>query len=53
LKSTDYFSALGVKNTCSEEELTTAFRNLSLQVDPDKNKTPRAHEAFVGKHSIT
>jgi curved DNA-binding protein CbpA len=53
LKSTDYFSALGLKNTCSEEEITTAFRNLALQVDPDKNKTPQAHAAFVGKHIIT
>ena len=53
MKSTDYFSALGLKNTCSKEELTTAFRNLVLKVHPDKNKTPRAHEAFVGKHSIT
>jgi len=53
LKSTDYFSALGLKNTCSEKELTTAFRNLALKVHPDKNKTTRANEAFVGKHSIT
>ena len=53
MKSTDYFSALGLNNTCSEEEITTAFRNLALQVHPDKNKAPRAHAAFVGKHSMT
>jgi DnaJ-class molecular chaperone len=40
------------KNTCSEEEITTAFRNLALQIHPDKNKSPRAHKAFVGTQNV-
>jgi curved DNA-binding protein CbpA len=53
LESTDYFSVLGLKNTCSEREVKKAFRNLAKKVHPDKNKTTRAHKAFIGKHSIT
>jgi DnaJ-class molecular chaperone len=53
LESTDYFSALGLKNTCSKKELKTAYTNLAKKIHPDKTKTLRAHEAFIGKHSIT
>jgi curved DNA-binding protein CbpA len=53
LESTDYFSVLGLKNTCSEREVKKAFRNLAKKVHPDKNKTTRAHKAFIGNHSIT
>lgn len=42
----DPFSVLGVELHATEAELKRAYRQLAVQVHPDKNKHPRAGEAF-------
>ncbi|KAJ8258935.1 hypothetical protein COCON_G00179470 [Conger conger] len=42
----DPFAVLGVEASASETELKRAYRQLAVQVHPDKNKHPRAGEAF-------
>lgn len=45
----DYYKILGVERSASDEEISKAFRKLSLQWHPDKNPDNReeAHEKFV------
>ncbi|XP_010524716.1 PREDICTED: chaperone protein dnaJ 49 isoform X2 [Tarenaya hassleriana] len=45
-RSDDYYAILGVKKSCSDEEIRKAYRKLSLKVHPDKNKAPGSEEAF-------
>uniref|UniRef100_A0A3B1J389 DnaJ (Hsp40) homolog, subfamily C, member 14 n=1 Tax=Astyanax mexicanus TaxID=7994 RepID=A0A3B1J389_ASTMX len=42
----DPFNVLGVNTSATESELKRAYRQLAVQVHPDKNKHPRAGEAF-------
>ncbi|KAK7915639.1 hypothetical protein WMY93_011400 [Mugilogobius chulae] len=42
----DPFSVLGVEVHATDAELKKAYRQLAVQVHPDKNKHPRAGEAF-------
>ncbi|XP_010879719.1 dnaJ homolog subfamily C member 14 [Esox lucius] len=42
----DPFTVLGVEAHATEAELKKAYRQLAVQVHPDKNKHPRAGEAF-------
>ncbi|XP_047204056.1 dnaJ homolog subfamily C member 14 isoform X2 [Girardinichthys multiradiatus] len=42
----DPFMVLGVEVHATETELKKAYRQLAVQVHPDKNKHPRAGEAF-------
>lgn len=42
----DPFNVLGVNTHATESELKRAYRHLAVQVHPDKNKHPRADEAF-------
>ncbi|XP_063071702.1 dnaJ homolog subfamily C member 14 [Engraulis encrasicolus] len=42
----DPFAVLGVEANATESELKRAYRQLAVQVHPDKNKHPRAGEAF-------
>ncbi|XP_028854430.1 dnaJ homolog subfamily C member 14 [Denticeps clupeoides] len=42
----DPFAVLGVEAHATESELKKAYRQLAVQVHPDKNKHPRAGEAF-------
>ncbi|XP_057701467.1 dnaJ homolog subfamily C member 14 [Corythoichthys intestinalis] len=42
----DPFAVLGVEVDATEAELKKAYRQLAVQVHPDKNKHPRAGEAF-------
>ncbi|XP_056130291.1 dnaJ homolog subfamily C member 14 [Lampris incognitus] len=42
----DPFTVLGVEFHATEAELKRAYRQLAVQVHPDKNKHPRAGEAF-------
>ena len=38
---------------CTEEEIRVAFRQLALAVHPDKNREPRAGEAFAKVQQVT
>ena len=38
---------------CTEEEIRVAFRQLALAVHPDKNRDPRAGEAFAKVQQVT
>ncbi|KAJ8412228.1 hypothetical protein AAFF_G00144950 [Aldrovandia affinis] len=42
----DPFAVLGVEASASDTDLKRAYRQLAVQVHPDKNKHPRAGEAF-------
>ncbi|XP_023688121.2 dnaJ homolog subfamily C member 14 [Paramormyrops kingsleyae] len=42
----DPFVVLGVEDNATDPELKRAYRQLAVQVHPDKNKHPRAGEAF-------
>ncbi|XP_076861096.1 dnaJ homolog subfamily C member 14 [Brachyhypopomus gauderio] len=42
----DPFNVLGVNTQATDSELKRAYRQLAVQVHPDKNKHPRAGEAF-------
>jgi len=47
IPETEYYDALGLKPTCNDEEIKKAFRKLSVEKHPDRNKSPNAQEEFV------
>jgi len=47
LKGRSHYEVLGVETGCTEDEIRVAFRQLALAVHPDKNRDPRAGEAFA------
>lgn len=42
----DYYSILGVSKNASQEEIKRAYRKLTLEWHPDRNKNPEAAEKF-------
>jgi len=44
---------LGLETGSTEEEIRVAFRQLALAVHPDKNRDPRAGEAFAKVQQVT
>ncbi|KAJ2794520.1 Chaperone protein dnaJ [Coemansia guatemalensis] len=53
-KQSDYYGVLGVERTATEAEIKKAYRKSALTFHPDKNKAPRADEAFkLVAHAFT
>lgn len=46
LRETCYYKTLGVSRDASEEVIRKAYRRLALVLHPDKNKAPKAEDAF-------
>ena len=47
MSTKDYYQILGLtKGGCSEEDIKKAYKKTSLKVHPDKNRYPKAEEAF-------
>ena len=44
----DYYDILGVTKEATHSDIKKAYKKLSLQLHPDKNKCPGAAEAFKG-----
>ena len=45
-KTKGHYEVLGVVKTASDDDIKKAYRKLALSVHPDKNKAPKADEAF-------
>jgi len=42
-----YYEILGLtKGNCQEDDIKKAYKKTSLKVHPDKNRYPKAEEAF-------
>jgi len=51
LRQHDYYDILGVPRDVDEAGLKRQYRKLALQFHPDKNRAPKADEAFKGMNN--
>ena len=42
----DYYEILGVTKKSTDDEIKKGYKKISLRVHPDKNRAPKAEEAF-------
>ena len=42
----DYYAALGIQRGAGDNDISRAYKKAALRLHPDKNKHPRAEEAF-------
>ena len=47
-KCNNHYEILGVSKEATDSDIRKAYKNLALQLHPDKNKCPGADEAFKG-----
>ena len=52
LAQPDFYRAIGVGRNFTSKELTTRYRELATKFHPDRNKDPRAAEAFARLSNI-
>ncbi len=52
LRSKDYYSILEIKREASKTEILKGFRKLAVRLHPDKNRHPKAEEAFKRINTI-